>query len=233
MGKTVLYACIAALYPLLLTATMVMLLLDNPKRLLLGFLLGAYLMSITLGLVIVFSLEDSGVTETTKDVVAPALDIALGVITLILAHVFSRDRPEKAPGEEGRLARTRRERKEAKAIKGPPLWQRKLNEGGPRTTFVVGALLNLPGASYILGLRSIADQDLSTATTVLVVIGFILMMLILLEAPLIAFTVAPNWTPDAIDRFKAWVSANGRRMGIRVANVVGLLFILRGVGALL
>src|SRR5262245_30903390 len=105
-----------------------MLLLPNPKRLLVGYLLGALLTSFTLGLVIVFSLEDSGVTETTKNTVGPATDFVLGAIALVLAFVLSRDR-EKDPGDEGRPARRRRLRKESKEDKGPPLWQRKLSEG--------------------------------------------------------------------------------------------------------
>ena len=48
---------LAALNPSLLAATMVMLLLPHPGRLMLGDRLGAMLMSVTLGLVIVFALE--------------------------------------------------------------------------------------------------------------------------------------------------------------------------------
>ena len=56
-----------------------MLVLDNPKRLLLGYLLGAMMTSITLGLVIVFALGGSSSgTSTAKDTVNPVLDIALG-----------------------------------------------------------------------------------------------------------------------------------------------------------
>ena len=45
--------------PTLLAAVTVMLLLPNPKRLMAGYLLGAYTTSITLGLVVVFSLNGS------------------------------------------------------------------------------------------------------------------------------------------------------------------------------
>ena len=48
-----------------------MLLLDNPKRLLIGYLLGALMTSITLGLVIVFSLEDSSVEDTAQNTLSP------------------------------------------------------------------------------------------------------------------------------------------------------------------
>ena len=43
-----------------------MMLLPNPKRLMLGYLLGALMTSITLGLVIVFSVEGSDAVRTTE-----------------------------------------------------------------------------------------------------------------------------------------------------------------------
>ena len=66
MGEVLVFALAAALNPTLLTATTVMLLLPNPKRLLLGYLLGALMTSITLGLVIIYELLDSGAVTTQK-----------------------------------------------------------------------------------------------------------------------------------------------------------------------
>src|SRR5580704_17894150 len=43
-------------------------------------------------------------------------------------------------------------RKGPKEDKGPPRWQQALSKGSARTTFVVGALLTLPGGSYLAGL---------------------------------------------------------------------------------
>jgi hypothetical protein len=55
---------LAAMFnPSLLAAVTVMLLMPNPKRLMAGYLLGAYVTSITLGLLIVSSLHGSS-TET-------------------------------------------------------------------------------------------------------------------------------------------------------------------------
>ena len=53
----ILLAFSAALNPTLLAATTVMLLLPRPRNLMLGYLLGAMMTSVSLGLVIVFSLE--------------------------------------------------------------------------------------------------------------------------------------------------------------------------------
>ena len=78
MGQVILLSLTASLNPTLVGATTVMLLLPSPSKLMLGYLLGAYVTSITLGLVIVFSLSNSSTTSTTQNTLSPAVDIALG-----------------------------------------------------------------------------------------------------------------------------------------------------------
>ena len=112
------------------------------------------------------------------------------------------------------IAERRQARKGPKEEKGPPRWQQALSKGSARTTFVVGALLTLPGGSYLAGLNQIEKQNLSTTATVLTVIGFNLVMLILLELPLLGFMVAPDWTPGAVERAKAWVGRNGHKAAV-------------------
>ncbi len=220
-------ACAAAFNPVLLAASGVLLLLPNPKKLMLGYLLGALMTSVTLGLVIVFSLEDSGAVSTTQNVLSPAANFALGLIALAIARALRPERSERR--KEGRA-----EKGESGADdKAPPRWQRALSKGTPRTTFVVGALLTLPGASYLAGLKRLANENLSSTETVLGVLAFNVVMLALLEVPLLAEWLAPGTTADRVDRFKASLARNGRRIGIRVANVVGVLLILRGAIELL
>jgi hypothetical protein len=221
------WAFAAALNPTLLGATTVMLLLDHPKRLLLGYLLGAMMTSLTLGMVIVFALDgSSGATSTGRSTVSPATDLAIGGLLLVVAYVI---RPGRTRSETGRLAERRRRRAEKKGEKGPTRWQRALSKGTARTTFVIGALLTLPGASYLIGLDHIADKHASTPATVGLIIGFNLIMLILIELPLLAYTLAPDRTPEDVDRFKAWFNRNSRVLGFRVALVIGALLIVKGV----
>lgn len=223
MAQVALLSLTASLNPTLLAATTVMLLLPSPAKLMLGYLLGALMISITLGLVIVLSLNDSGTTKTTQNVLSPSADLALGGIALVIAYILRTGRHE-------RLAARRRERRAAKREqKGPPRWQRELSKGSPRTTFVIGVLLTLPGASYIAGLSQIHKQGLSTAAIVLVVVGFNLVMLWLLEVPLLSFTIAPEWTPGAIDRAKAWVVRHAHQFAVRGSASIGILLIIKGV----
>lgn len=225
MSEVILLSLTASLNPTLVAATTVMLLLDKPARLMGGYLLGAYLASITLGLVIVFSLSNSTATNTTENTISPAVDIGLGAIALAIAFVLYTGRAE-------RLRQRRRERKADKPDKGPPRWQRELSKGSAKTTFVIGALLTLPGASYLAGLHQIHKLKYSTTATVLLVVGFNLVMLWLLEVPLASFLVAPDWTPRAIERAKRWVSRHAHMFAVRGFTAVGALLIIKGVAGL-
>jgi len=223
MGEVVLLSLTSAFNPTLIAVTTLMLLLPNPKRLMLGYWFGAMLTSITLGLLIVFSLENSGVVSTTQQTISPLADIVLGGLTLIIAGVL-------ATGRDERYRERRAKKKEGKP---PPRWQRELRRGTARTTFVIGALLTLPGASYLAGLDRLSKLDYSTAVTVVIVLAFNLVMLILLELPMIAFAVAPEWTPAAIDRAKSWAGIHGRVYAERGFTVIGVLLIVKGIVGLI
>ncbi len=225
MGHVFLLAFLAALYPTLLAATTVMLMLPHPKRLLVGYLLGAATTSVTLGLLIVFTLRNSDLVETTKTTLGPGADIALGCLALLIAFVLGtgRDRP---------LVERRRDRKAARGSQRPPRWQQLLDRGSARVTFAVGAVLTLPGATYIAALYRIADEEMADPATIAVILAFNAIMLLLLEVPLLAYTFAPEWTPQAIERFKAKLRERGRVWAVRVAGVLGLSMIARGVIAL-
>jgi len=222
VGHILFFAFTSALNPTLLAATTVMLLLEHPKRLLLGYVLGAAMTSITLGLVIVFALQDSAVVDTARNTVNPATDLVAGALLLIVACVLG-------TGQDQKLAERRRRRKGPKKDKGPPRWQQKLSKGSARTTFAVGAILTLPGASYLAGLDRIAGEDFSTLEVVGVVVLFNLIMLMLIELPLIGYAVAPDWTPKAVTNFKEGLSRRGRGWAVRGAAIIGILLIVRGV----
>jgi len=217
MREVVLLAFTAALNPTLLTATTVMLLLRDPAPLMLGYWLGAMTTSVSLGLIIVFALQGSDAVSTTRHTLSPLADLALGALALLVALVLATDRePHRSKGD-----------------KGPPRWQRALSRGTARTTFVLGVMLTLPGASYLAGLTRLSKLDYAPAVTVAAVVGFNLIMLGLLEAPMIAFALAPDTTPQRVERFRDWVARHGRRFAVWSLTAVGSALILKGIVGLL
>ena len=223
MGKIVGLAFTSALNPTLVAATTVMLLRQRPARLMLGYWVGAMLTSIALGLVIVFALEGSGFENESKKTVHPAIALTLAGLLLLVVLVLATGRDK--PFEERR--QVRREGKD------PPRWQRWMQKGDPKITFVIGVLLSFPGASYLVALDTLGKLHYSTLGTVLVVIGFCLVALVLIEVPLVAFRFAPEQTPLAIDRAKAWAGVHWRRIAIWGLAVIAAGLTIIGIAELL
>lgn len=224
-----LLSLVAMFTPTLLAAVTVMMMLPNPKRLMLGYLLGALTTSISLGLLIVFSLNGSASVDTAQQTLGPGQDIVVGLLALLIAFVLGTGRD--APFRERR--ERRREAKQA-AGEAKESWpDRMLGRGSARITFVVGVLLTFPGVSYLTALDRMAELDASAPETVALVLGFCLIQQLLLELPLLGYAFAPERTQERVTRFRAWLTRNGRRAGVILAATIGTLLVVRGVITLL
>jgi hypothetical protein len=205
----------AMLNPTLLAAVTVMMLLPDPKRLMLGYLLGSYLTSISVGLLIAFSLHGSGSVESARTTFTPAEDLVFGVIALIVGLVLRSE-----------LGEERRQRKQESEKESWP--QRMLGRGSPKIAFAVGAVLSFPGASYLVALNRLVHLDPGTGAMIFLVVLFCLVQAMFLEVPLIGYALSPERTQRGVDRFRRWISERGRIAGARVAIVIGVLLLIRG-----
>jgi hypothetical protein len=228
MGDIFLLALVSAANPTLLAAVTLMLFLPSPKRLLLGYLVGALLTSLTIGFVIVFVVHDSSATSAARSTVSPSIDIAFGAILLLVAYVLH-------SGHDQQLKERRRQRKQAKdggvepVEKGPSKVEQLLGRGSARITFALGVVLTLPGISYLAALHDLQKLGYGTVGEILVIIGFNLMLLILLVVPLVGFFVAPERTVVEVQRFRGWLTRSGRQMAVYGAVVLGVLLVIRGL----
>jgi hypothetical protein len=228
MGDILLLALVAAANPTLLAAVTLMLFLPSPKRLLLGYLAGALLTSLSIGFVIVFVVHDSSATSSGRNTVSPSLDIVFGLILLLVAYVLR-------AGHDQRLKERRSQRKQAKEVgtepeeKGPSKVEQLLGRGSARVTFALGVVLTLPGISYLAALHDLQTLGYGTVVEILVIIGFNILLLIFLIVPLVGFFVAPERTVVEVQRFRSWLSRSGRRMAIYGAAGLGVLLVIRGL----
>jgi hypothetical protein len=225
-----LLSLLAMFNPTLLAAVTVMMLLPDPKRLITGYLLGAYLASIGLGLAIVFTLHgDSSGVETSKKTLSPVEDLAFGVVLGIVGWALLTGRVQQAKESRKR----RHEEKHGPKEEKESLPERLLGRGSMRITFAIGAILSLPGASYLIALDKIAKLDWPSPTTALAVVVFCLIQQTFLEAPLIGFHLAPEWTQGAVVRFRDWIGKNAARAAGWVALTLGVLLVIRGTAYLI
>ena len=228
-----LLALLAMFNPSLLAAVTVMLLLPNPKRLMVGYLLGAYTTSITLGLVIVFSLQGSSTESTSKQTIGPVEDLVIGLLLAALALVLAtgRDQPFQQRQREKKDAKLKAREKAGKPTESLPL--RLLGKGDPKVTFVVGVVLSFPGVSYLDALDHIHKLNPGTVATVALVVGFCLFQQLLLEVPLLGYVFAPDGTKDKVTRFRSWMGRKGRTAAVIGAAVIATWLIVRGLVTLL
>ena len=184
MGDIFLLSLVAAANATLLAAVTVMLFLPSPKRLLLGYLCGGLLMSLTVGFVIVFAVHDSSATSTAQNSLSPSFDIALGLIALLVAYVLR-------GGHDQRLKDRRRKKKQndEDAEKSPSRIEQLLGRGSARVTFALGVVLTLPGVAYLVALHDLDNLNYGTVPTILVILGFNVMLLVLLEVPLVGYEI--------------------------------------------
>jgi Sap, sulfolipid-1-addressing protein len=225
---------LAAMFnPSLLAAVTVMLLLPSPKWLMLGYLVGAYTTSITLGLVIVFTLHGSSTESTSRDTISPVEDIVVGLLAILIAWILrtGRDQPYQARRRAKKQSKLRAREQAGKPTESLPL--RMLGKGDPKVTFAVGAVLSFPGVSYLAALDHIHKLDPGTVPTVLLVVYFCVAQQLILELPLIGYLFAPDSTQRRVNHFKAWMARRGRTLVVIGASVIGIWLLVRGVIGLL
>jgi hypothetical protein len=226
MGEIVLFSFLAALYPTLVAATAVMLLLPKAEDLMLGFWLGSMITSVTCGLMIVFALHGSKAVKTTRHAVSPAVDLATAGLLVIAAVMLANRERTRARDRYAVHQPTVNTKKR-------PKWQQKLRDGNPWHAFVVGILLSFPGVWYLAALDRLIKLHYSTLGVIVVVIGFCLVQLALIEVPMLAFKIWPSETPIAIENAKAWASRHGRQYGVWGLAIIAGLLVIRGVIGLL
>jgi hypothetical protein len=219
-----LLSLVAAANATLLAAVTVMLYLPDPKRLLLGYIVGGLLTSLSIGFLIVFVVGDAA-SETSESVVGPGIEITLGLISLLVAFVLN-------GGHDQRYKERRRAGKPA-VEKGPSKVEQLLGRGSARVTFALGVVLTLPGVAYLAALRDLQDLGYGTVGEILVILGFNVMLLILIEVPLVGYYVAPERTVVEVERFQDWLARRGRHAAVIAFAVIGVFLLLRaGVGLL-
>ena len=186
----------------------------HPKRLLTFFLAGAWLASLTIGLVAVFALEGAGLGSSARGAVNAAIYIPLGLLGVIVGAYLLRFPPKpKKPKKDGK----------------PSMTQRVLSKDSSWLVFVLGIVLNMPGVWYLIALKDIGLADWTSAEKVLALVGFNLVMFSFVEMPLIGYLVAPDWSRQQVDRFNAWLHRHARHLGGYIALGLGLYLLVRGL----
>lgn len=231
MAHIIVLALAAAVYPTLLAGAIYLLTRPDPVRQMLAFLLGGMTMSVTIGLILLASVNVSPDVQSSAR--SPWVDVVLGVVTLALAAVMATGRPRALT--EWRM---RRKPEETELVPGPDsekesMVHRALSSGSVPLAAVAGAVLNLPGVWYLAALKEISAGGYSTAASIALVLLFNVIMFTLVEVPLIAFVVSPEKAQERVTRFDTWLHTHRRQVAIDIATAVGIYLLIKGLAGLL
>lgn len=213
-----LLAVASAFWPILVVVDLVALRMPRPIPLLAWFLAGGLLTTIGEGLIIVFVLEGTTLGSSRSSVGGWG-NVIGGSVALLAAYVL-RARAAGAPNERPATQST---------AKRPSRTERMIEHGGPYA-FGAGVVLNLfPGIFPLIALRTISSLDYGNGAKILLIVGLYLCTFALIEVPLIGLLVAPARVDPWVRGLNSWLDRNGKRIGIDVLGLVGLVLIVRGI----
>ncbi len=180
-----------------------------------AFVLAAGLVTYAVGALILYALVELGATGAHHLTPGAAVDVALGVLLMLLALRLHRKRPD--PGAPA-----------ASPAATPSKIERYLQSR--RLAFALGIVLYvLPSPIYIGAVKAIADANLSTSAELLDLIVVVVVMLWLIELPMLMLLVVPDRAAGTLERINLWFARHGRTLAILAAVVVGLYLIVKGV----
>ena len=213
--EILLLAFASAFWPTLILVVVVALRLEHPIRILVFFVAGALLTTISIGLAIVFALDDTTVASGSNRSISAGIYLVVGALSLLAGAALWRS--------------AGRPRKPKPPKTGPSLAERSVERGAP-VAFAAGVVLNIiPGTFPFVALVDIAKLDVADAAKVAAVIVFYVIMLSFAEVPIVAYLVAPERTIAATNAFNDWLARNGRRVAAGVLAVVGAYLVVRGL----
>ena len=227
MAHILVLACLAALFPLMLAAVVVMLTRPRPVRLMLSFLIGGWAMSVTSGLLVLHAFKGSDPEVLgSSDAVHPGAYLLGGLLCLAVAYLMGTDR--------GAALRARRaaRRPATPAKEGPSRAERALGGDRAALAFAVGAVINVPGIYYLSALHDIATGGYSNTEQIALILLFNLVMFALVEVPLVSFAISPETTAARVKRFQDLLATNAARIVAVLALAFGLALIAKGIAAL-
>jgi hypothetical protein len=218
MGLELLLLSLAsAFWPLLIVVVLAALHTEEPRRILLAFLITGLTTCTVIGLIIVKAFQHGRVIGDSGSSFSAGIYFGAAAAAFLIAAVVRR-LPERAP-------------KPQKEKSGG--WSERIEKNGVKAALACGVLFNLiPGVFPIVAMKDIAQLDVSLGKAAVIIFFFYVGMFVLVEVPLVLLFVAPETARARTLAFNSWLGANKRRVAEWCLVIVGLYLLARGIALL-
>jgi hypothetical protein len=213
-------AFLAALNPKLLALDLLLIENRRPRAMFLCLLLGGLTVALAVGLVDVLAIHADAVKSQVK--VGAGVDLGLGLFLLAAAGLLASgwrprsQRPPPDPGENGQ-----RRKKTGWA-------QRALAEPRLGLAMLVGALIGIPGASYLTGLHHLISSKTPAAIAVIAVVLFVFIEFLLIIIPFAFLEFRPEATKIRLKKTQDWLLTHARQLMATIALLLGAYLVING-----
>ena len=216
-------AFIAALNPKLLALDLLLIENRRPRAMFLCLLLGGMTVALAIGLLDVLVFHADAIKAQGK--VSAGVDLALGLLLLAAGALLATGRlhgRRKAPVPAGDAQPGRPEKKDGWA-------QRALAEPRFGLAMLVGALIGIPGASYLTALHILVTGKSSTATQVIAVAVFVLIDFLLIIIPFAFLELRPEATKALLKHTQDWLLGHAVQLMAAIALLLGAYLAVSGL----
>jgi hypothetical protein len=215
-------AFLSALNPKLLALDLLLIENRRPRAMFVCLLLGGMTVALTIGLLDVLAFHADAIKA--QGTVSAGVDLALGLLLLAAGALLATGRlhgRRKAPVPAGGQPGTP-EKKDSWA-------QRVLSEPRLGLAMLIGAVIGIPGASYLTALHDLVTGTSSTATQVIAVVLFVIIDFLLILIPFAFLELRPEATKALLKHTQDWLLSHALQLMATIALLLGAYLAISGL----
>jgi Sap, sulfolipid-1-addressing protein len=208
-------AFLSALNPKLLALDLLLIENQRPRAMFLYLLLASLAVGVTFGLLDVLVVHADAINHQAP--VGAGVDLALGLLLLAAGALVATGRlhgRRRTPVRAG-------ERQPGQPGKKDSWAARLLAEPRVGLAALVGAVIGIPGASYVIALHELVTGKSSTATQVIAVVVFVVIGLLLIIIPFAFLQLWPAGTKARLKGTQDWLLSHAQQVMAGVALLLG------------
>jgi Sap, sulfolipid-1-addressing protein len=218
-------AFLSALNPKLLALDLLLIENRRPRAMFLCLLLGGLTVAATIGLLDVLVFHADAINHQAS--VSAGVDLALGLLLLAGGGLLATGRlhgrrKAPVPAGDGQPDKPDKPDKEGWA-------QRALAEPRLGLAMLVGAVVGIPGASYLTALHDLVNGKSSTATQVVAVVIFVIIDFLLIIIPFAFLELRPEATKALLKHTQDWLMSHALQLMATIALLLGAYLAVSGL----
>ena len=213
-------AIFAALNPKLLAIDLLLIENRRPRAMFLCLLLGGMTVALTIGLLDVLVFRAAAISAQRS--VSAGVDLAVGLLLVAVGGLLATGRlhgRRRTPVPAGDAPPEKPEKKDTWAA-------RVLREPRFGLAMLVGALIGIPGASYLAALHLLVTGKSSTATQVIAVVLFVIINFALIIIPYAFLEFRPEATKARLKHAQNWLTTHALQLMATIALLLGAYLVI-------